>query len=175
MFSTLAFVLYLSGCSIDKAQYPLKYENFVDKYSAEYGVNDELIYAIIKTESNFEPNAESSAGAVGLMQLMPETFEWLQSYYNGEVTMYSESLYEPETSIKYGTMFLGYLLSIYGSSEETAVAAYNAGVGAVNQWLSDPECSNDGTTLYYIPYDETRAYVQKVENAKKNYKDVYGL
>lgn len=168
-------ILYLSSCSINKAHYQLEYRDLVSKYSNEYEVSDELIYAVIKTESNFDPDAESSVGAIGLMQIMPYTFEWLQTYYDGEVTMDTESLYDPEISIKYGTRFLAFLLDRYENCEETAVAAYNAGFGAVDEWLMDESCSSDGITLYYIPYSETHNYVLKVENAKENYKDVYGL
>lgn len=112
---------------------------------------------------------------MGLMQLMPDTFEWLQSYYDGEVTMDDESLYEPEINIDYGTRFLAFLLDRYDNHEETAVAAYNAGFGAVDEWLADSECSSDGINLDYIPYDETRAYVERVEAAKQAYIDTYGM
>ncbi len=175
LFSILAFILYLSSCSIDKAQYRLEYKEIVEKYSNEYNVSDELIFAVIKTESNFDQNAESAAGAIGLMQLMPHTFEWLQNYCDGEVTMDSDALYDPETSIKYGVRFLAFLLERYSYVEETAVAAYNAGFGAVDEWLSSAEYSSDGLNLDYIPYGETETYVYRVENAKNSYKDVYGL
>lgn len=175
LFTVLGVILYLSSCGIDKAHYQLEYKELVNKYSAEYNVSDELIYAVIKTESNFNPNAESAVGAIGLMQIMPYTFEWLQTYYDGEVTLDTDCLYDPETSIKYGTRFLAFLLDRYQNCEETAVAAYNAGYGAVDEWLADESCSSDGVTLDYIPFDETRYYVQKVETAKENYKDVYKL
>lgn len=109
------------------------------------------------------------------MQLMPYTFEWLQNYYDGEITMDTESLYDPDTNIKYGTMFLAFLLDRYEGCEETAVAAYNAGFGAVDEWLNDSNYSSDGLTLDYIPYAETSQYVIKVETAKENYIDVYNL
>lgn len=175
LFAILGLILYFSSCSIDKAQYQLEYSDLVNKYSKEYNVSDELIFAVIKTESNFNPDAESGVGAIGLMQIMPYTFEWLQTYYDGEVTMNTDCLYDPETSIKYGTRFLAFLLDRYQNCEETAVAAYNAGFGAVDEWLMDESCSSDGITLDNIPYSETRYYVAKVENAKDNYKDVYGL
>lgn len=175
LFAVLGTVLYFSSCSISKAQYQIEYKDLVTKYSQKYNVSDELVYAVIKTESNFDPDAESSVGAIGLMQLMPYTFEWLQTYYDGEITMDESSLYDPEISIKYGTLFLSFLIERYDNHEETAVAAYNAGFGAVDGWLGDETCSSDGITLEYIPYPETRAYVKKVETAKENYIDVYGL
>lgn len=175
IFVVFGVIFCLSQCSLNQVTYQLKYEDIVKKCSQEYDVNDELIFAVIKTESNFDPDAESAVGAVGLMQLMPYTFEWLQSYYDGEVTMAQESLYEPEINIEYGTRFLVFLLERYNDNEETAVAAYNAGFGAVDEWLSDSECSSDGINLDYIPYDETRAYVEKVEAAKQAYIDTYNM
>ncbi|MGN0551314.1 MAG: lytic transglycosylase domain-containing protein [Acutalibacteraceae bacterium] len=163
-----------SSSDFQKAQYPTKYENIVNEMSQKYQVEKKLIFAVIRTESHFDPDAGSSAGAMGLMQIIPETFEWLQIYYNGEVTMNSEYLYDPEVNIEYGTMFLRYLLEKY-SVEETAVAAYNAGFGIVDEWLSDSSYSPDGKTLSYIPYDETANYVVKVENAKLKYESIYNM
>lgn len=175
LFFILGVVLYLSNCKINKSQYQIEYQDLIEKYSNEYKVSEALILAVIKTESNFDKDAESSAGAIGLMQLMPDTFEWLQVYYNNEVTMNSDSLYDTDINIKYGTLFLSYLLKKYNNCEETAVAAYNAGLGTVDDWLSDSRYSANGTSLDNIPYPETKGYVLKVELAKQNYIDIYGL
>ena len=171
----VAFYAFLSdGNDFEKAAYPMKYQDEIEAAAWEYGVDQALIYAVIRTESGFDPDAGSSAGALGLMQIIPETFEWLQTYYNGEVTMETEMLYDPQVNIEYGTMFLKFLLERY-EPEETAVAAYNAGFGAVDQWLSDNAYSDDGKSLTYIPYPETAEYVVKVENAKEKYKQLYRL
>ncbi len=153
---------------LGRALRPTEYDAYVQQYSQEYNLDENLVYAVIKTESNFNPNAGSHAGALGLMQIMPETFEWLQNYTDGYVQYGTEYLYDPEINIKYGCIFLRFLLDRY-DVEATAVAAYNAGFGAVDQWLSDSEYSTDGETLDYIPYPETSAYVEKVENAKYYY------
>lgn len=153
---------------LGKALRPTEYDTYVQKYSQEYNLDENLVYAVIKTESNFNPKANSRVGAMGLMQIMPETFEWLQNYSDGYVQYGTEYLYEPEINIKYGCIFLRFLLDRY-DVESSAVAAYNAGFGAVDNWLADSQYSEDGETLYYIPYPETSAYVEKVENAKYYY------
>lgn len=108
------------------------------------------------------------------MQIMPTTFEWLQTYYDGEITMGADKLTDPETNIDYGTKFLKFLLERY-ESEQAAIAAYNAGFGAVDSWLSDSRYSSDGIHLDTIPYNETSNYVVKVENAREKYKELYQL
>ncbi len=150
--------------------HPTEYDEYVYEYSEAYNIDPSLVFAVIKTESNFDPNAESRVGALGLMQIMPETFEWLQTYKNGEATMGSDYLYEPKVNIEYGCIFLEFLLDKY-SNEETAVAAYNAGFGAVDSWLVDENYSTDGQTLYDIPYPETKSYVTKVMLAKNYYEN----
>lgn len=173
IITLICFAVYaLSNANKDlgKIIYPVKYEEYVEQSAAEYNLDKALVYAIIKTESNFNPNANSDAGAMGLMQIMPDTFEWLQHRKSGEVTMDSEYLYNPEINIEYGCRLLRFLLDKF-SDENTAVAAYNAGFGAVEGWLTDSEYSHDGITLYNIPYEETENYVDRVENAKKNYEE----
>ena len=151
--------------------YPIKYELFVEKYSAEYEVDPNLIYAIIRTESSFKPDAVSSANAVGLTQITAETFEWLKSKLGEEGK--NISLSDPETSIKYGAFFISYLLDEF-SDTDTAVAAYHAGRGRVNEWLSNPVISPDGKTLSDIPIPETAHYVKKVNKAFNVYNKMYG-
>ncbi len=154
-----------------KIMYPLEYSEIVEEMSEKYDVQQELIYAIIKTESNFDEKAESPVGALGLMQIMPTTFEWLQTYNDGEITMDTEELFNPEVNIEYGTIFLQFLLDRYDSIECVA-AGYNAGFGAVDEWLTNPEYSEDGVTLSYIPYPETENYVEKVEIAMFEYEKI---
>ncbi len=166
------FVILVCGvsavCCISavKFAYPVKYDNLVGKYSAEYDVPHNLLMAVIRTESSFDPNAVSSAGAVGLTQITPETFEWLQTK-TGERLDITE-LQDEETSIKYGAVFLGLLLDEFGDTQ-TAVAAYHAGRGRVNEWLLDKSISPDGRELSTIPIPETAHYVRKVMRAVKIY------
>lgn len=156
------------GKDLEDDIYPMEYTDHVEKFSDKYEIDKALVYAVIKTESNFQENAESPVGAMGLMQIMPSTFEWLQTLTDGEITMDSESLLNPEINIDYGCRFLQFLLNRY-TAEESAVAAYNAGFGAVDEWLINEDYSADGENLEHIPYPETANYVVKVKDAKEHY------
>ncbi len=157
--------------SIAKNLYPLGYSEQVFKYADEYNLEKSLVFGIIKTESNFDENAVSSAGALGLMQIMPDTFEWALLRDKNK-TLSKKDIYTPEINIKYGCFIFRLFLDEF-EVEETAIAAYNAGRGAVNKWLSDERYSKDGKTLYYIPYGETRHYVKKVIANKNKYNEIY--
>ncbi|MBQ7522007.1 MAG: lytic transglycosylase domain-containing protein [Clostridia bacterium] len=148
----------------------VKYTSYVYRYAEEFDVDPNLVFAIIKNESNFDPDAESSVGAKGLMQIMPETFSWLQNYKYGEVTLDEDDLFEPDINIKYGCIFLEFLTQKYEVTS-TVVAAYNAGFGIVDTWLNTSEYSSDGKTLSYIPYSETSVYVDRVMNSKRYYEN----
>lgn len=166
--------LFDMGCSfIEKKTHPLEYTEYVEKYSDQYKVPKELIYAIIKTESDFQSNAVSPVGAVGLMQLMPSTFLDITEnflYENLDVGM----LYDPETNIRYGVFYLSWLKTNF-DNWDCVIAAYNGGIGNVTKWLKDSEYSEDGKTLIVknIPFEETRNYVKKVTKAKEKYTELY--
>lgn len=170
----LAGFVWFAFCSVQpdvmELSYPRKYKSIVTEQAAEYDLEESLVYAVIKAESNFDAEAVSSVGAVGLMQMMPETFYWMQTHV-GET--YDESaLYEPEVSIRFGCALLRLLLSEYGDLT-VALCAYNAGMGNVASWLSDSAYSDDGKTLKAIPFGETEAYVQKVLQYKETYEEIY--
>lgn len=163
----------LSGTQKDvvNSMYPKKYEEYVTKAAKDYNLEEALIYGVIKTESNFDPDAESPVGAVGIMQIMPETFQWLQTVRGIEGTYETDSLLEPEINIDYGSYLLRYFYDLYGT-EQAAIAAYNAGF-IVGEWLENPEYSSDGVVLDYIPYPETESYVDKVLANKEKYNELY--
>ena len=167
------FVFDLALTGIERAIYPKpsEYAQYVSRYSSEYGVPEELIWAVIKTESNFKASAVSGVGAVGLMQLMPDTFNEITNSRLNE-RLDAGMRYDPETNIRYGTYYLSYLYARYGNWS-TALAAYNAGLGKVDGWLENKDYSNNGSTLNHIPYKETRNYVKKVQKALKMYEDLY--
>lgn len=156
---------------LERINYPNEYSLYVDKAAEEYDLNPALIYAVIRTESGFDPEAQSLAGACGIMQMMPSSFEWLQEKRGCEGQYTAEDLFEPEICIDYGCYLLRYFLDYYGD-ERCAVAAYNAGF-VVSDWLDDENYSTDGKTLTRIPYPETSKYVEKVENAKEMYNKLY--
>lgn len=149
--------------------HPQKYSESVEKYAAEYDVPESVVYAVIKTESGFTPDAVSLKGAIGLMQITPDTFDWLCSKTGGEAN--ALLLYEPDTNIRYGTYFLSLLHNEY-KAWDTVYAAYNAGRGRVNSWLASEEYNNNGR-LKNIPYEETASYVKKVEKAQSVYARLY--
>lgn len=153
------------------ALYPLKYEAYVEKAAQKYDVDEALVFAVIHTESHFDEDARSHAGALGLMQIMPATYEWLQTHIPNAENLSGE-LSEPETNIEYGVYMLSILLEKY-KDETTAIYAYNAGMGNVDKWLADRELSPDGISLKTVPYTETANYAEKVCAAKKMYKKLY--
>ena len=157
------------------SSYPLKYQAEVEQAAKKYGVDKYLIYGVIKTESNFDPTAVSAAGAVGLMQLMPESFEWLQTYYVDDA--YKDytvgDLVNAEINIDYGTHLLSLMLERYENVEDTAVCAYNAGPGNVDGWLENKEYSDDGKTFKYVPVAETEEYRKRVAQHKNIFKKLY--
>ncbi len=152
--------------------YPRQYVDLVEENAKQFDINEALIYSLIKTESGFDKNAVSSVGAKGLTQITPDTFFWLQSK-TGE-NYDEDALFEPEISVYYGVYFLDMLLEEFGNTE-TALAAYHAGRGKVNEWLSDPRISPDGETLENIPYEDTAGYVKRVIKNAEKYKKIYDI
>ncbi|HZJ77382.1 MAG TPA: lytic transglycosylase domain-containing protein [Clostridia bacterium] len=136
----------------------------------EYDLEKEFLYAVIKTESSFKTDALSSAGAQGLMQITPETFEWLQMKMGGEHLVLDCN--DADLNVKYGAYFLKLLLDEF-ENKNTALAAYHAGRGRVNEWLDNPDFSTDGVTLDSIPYRDTEYYVKKVNKAENIYRNLY--
>lgn len=148
-------------------QYPLKYTSLVQKYSRQYDVDENLIYAVIKTESGFDSYAVSEVGARGLMQMTEETFDWIHSKMNDNYNF--DDLYDPDVSIHYGTYLLNYLLNEFDEDTDTAMAAYHAGSASVRSWLENPANSADGKTLSHIPKSDTAHYVNKINRAISMY------
>ena len=156
---------------IDRHLYPRDYREYVERYSAMYGVPEHIVYAVIKVESKFVSNAVSHAGAVGLMQITPDTFDWLMLRQKEE--MDTGMLYDPETNIKYGTYLLSRYYDRYGDWK-LVFAAYNGGPGNLDKWLEDPEYADGEGGLKKIPFRETRNYVRKVTDAWDTYERLYG-
>lgn len=152
--------------------YPLKYEALVEKYSSENNIDKFLIYAIIRVESNFKPDAVSNVGARGLMQIMEETFEWIRFRLGDSEELSYDSMFEAEQNIRYGCYLVGYLTRYY-ENLDAAVCAYHAGVGSVDSWLSDSQYSRDGVSLDKVPAADTNHYLSKVNNALNYYHKLY--
>lgn len=156
----------------EKQAYPREYAEYVEVYAEQYGVPETMIFAVIRTESGFDSGAVSHAGAVGLMQIMPDTFEWLTNEMLFD-HLDAGMLYDPETNIKYGTYYLSRLYDRYGDWE-LALAAYNGGQGNVDEWLEDSAYADGEGGLREIPFRETRQYVKKALKARDVYERLYG-
>lgn len=169
--SLLCLSLFFGAIAYGGKNYSLNYLEEIQKYSAEYRVDPKVVLAIMKVESDFNPNAESHANAKGLMQIVPETAKHVAKLLQVDVN--TVDLNDPETSVKFGTYYLRYLMNNYNELN-TVYAAYNGGLGNVNNWLKDEKYSTNGTTLHNIPVEETKNYVVKVNKALKAYEILYG-
>lgn len=153
------------------AAYPVSYQREVEQISARHNLEPALVLAVIKAESNFNPEAYSHANAMGLMQITTDTFYFITQ--KGDFPERDISvLYEPSANIELGSWFLNYLLNEFVETE-TALAAYNAGRTNVKKWLKDERFSSDGSTLHTIPFKETSNYVKKVMKNYEIYKKLY--
>lgn len=151
-----------------KIMYKKEYSEYVTQYSEEYGVDEDLIYAIIKAESNFDPEAVSRSNAQGLMQLMYSTAQEIANKNKIELT--EENIFNPGININLGTIYISNLLEKYDCIE-VALAAYNAGSGTVDKWIKNGVIKADGTDIENIPYKETNTYVRKIMRDYKIYKE----
>jgi len=145
-----------------RTRYPLQYEQIIRGHAANYGLDPALLAAVVYVESRFDPNARSDAGALGLMQLLPETAKGIALRTGGSRFVVAD-LRDPEINVRYGAWYLDHLRHRYGDIE-TALAAYHAGQGNVDRWRRD---------RLGIAFPETRDYVAEVERIKRLYADAY--
>jgi soluble lytic murein transglycosylase len=156
-----------------RMRYPLAYESIVRGHAANYDLDPALLAAVIYAESKFDPDVVSSAGAVGLMQLLPETAQGIADRTGGGGYR-EEDLVDPEINVRYGAWYLDHLRDKYADhpyAEELALAAYNAGQGQVDEWVAE---TPPGEPVE-IPFPETRAYVDRVEELAELYRRGYDL
>lgn len=174
-FLLILFIIFAvySSDYVFKQIFPQKYSNYVEKYSAEYGLNKYFVYSIIKAESNFDAQALSPRNAKGLMQILDSTGEWAAKKIKIE-NFDNSMLLEPETNIRIGCWYISKLLNQYDQNAELALTAYNAGSGNVAKWLNDLDISSNGKTLDRIPFEETDKYVKKIKRYNYIYKKLYG-
>lgn len=158
---------------INKWEYPIQYSEYVTYYADKYDLDPLMLYAFIRTESNFNPRADSDAGARGLMQITEVTFDWIKSKIAPTEDLTFEDLYDPETNIRFGSYFVSYCLLRYQDDLATAAAAYHSGWGTVDDLLSQPEYSADGKTLDHYPYPQMRLYVKKITSSYQRYQEIY--
>jgi soluble lytic murein transglycosylase len=160
---TVINIFCLCGFFVLRARYPVDYRDTVEKYYDDW----RFALSVMKAESNFNVRAKSSAGACGLMQLLPETAAFIAEREG--VAAYD--LFVAEDNIRLGCAYLSYLQGKFSPS--AAIAAYNAGEGTVREWLQNKAYSADGVTLQTVPYAETKGYMKKIKKYYAIYRKIY--
>jgi soluble lytic murein transglycosylase len=163
VFAALALVQQSKPGWWERLWYPLRYEQIVRGHAHNYSLDPALLAAVIYQESKFKATARSTSGAIGLMQLLPDTAKGI-ALHTGGTAFRVEDLYDPEINVRYGAWYLRHLLLKYGD-ERTALAAYNAGQDNVDRWRGGGRG---------IQFPETRSYVARVEDLKQIYREAYG-
>ena len=155
-------------------QYPLLYRESIIAVASEYNLAPSLIAAVIMNESSFRPAAESSVGARGLMQVMPDTAEWIAHKMRLD-DYHLDQLLDPETNIRFGCWYLNYLSTLFNGNPLCVICAYHAGQGEISSWLSNPTYSSDGITLNLssLPEGPTKQYAGRVTRDYGIYKAKY--
>ena len=171
-FTFLTLMILYSLPSVQRRIiYPMPYRESIETYSTRFKVDRNLAAAVIKNESNFNIHAKSYVGAIGLMQLMPETAAWISTELGENFS--ERSLYSPETNIRYGVWYLRTLRDEFHGNDILAIAAYNAGSGNVRYWMEENHWGENFSDVNAIPYPETRAFVKKVLLCKEKYRKLY--
>ena len=165
----IGFLLDKSVYRTESRLYPRKFIALVEDASERTGVPESVIYAVIRTESGFHEDAVSWAGAMGLMQVTYDTYDWI--YWRRGQTADHDTILIPSYNIDAGVTYLQWLYERYGDWQ-LVYAAYNAGFGRVDKWLDDPELSENGR-LISIPITETDNYVKFVTAAEEAYRTLY--
>ena len=171
----IAILFVLFKDKLLKILYPKTYSEIISVYAEEYDVEENLIYAVIKAESNFDSQAVSNREAIGLMQIVEETA--IDVVNKNQIDVDTENIVEElldiDNNINIGTKYLSTLLTQYGNIE-VALAAYNAGIGTVNNWIDKQIIKADGSDIENVPYKETNNYVRKILRDYRIYNDLYG-
>ena len=153
---------------LERKSHPQDFADIIQKYSEEYTIPKEIIFAVIKTESSFDPSAKSHKDAIGLMQMIPSTFEWLTGDEHLGEHLPVEALESPDVSIRYGTYYLAYLARRFDRNWT------NVGETRVAKWLQSPDFVDEsGTLIYFDGFEETENYVKKVNQAIEKYRELY--
>ena len=157
---------------VDLSRYPMTYAPEIRAAAAEFSLDPAYVASVVLAESSFDAEAVSSVGAIGLMQIMPATGEWIAGKLEDE-PFDVQRLYQPEVNLRYGCWYLRFLLDRYDEDMYTASTAYHQGQGRVDQWLEDPQYSQDGRTLTAISSAVTDTYVNRIMESYANYQELY--
>ena len=162
------------GEALGRALHPKEYSEYVEYYADKYQIDPLLLYSFICTESGFDPEAQSSVDARGLMQITDETFQWIKSKIAPTEALTFEDLYDPEVNVRFGSYYLAVILERYDQDISTAAAAYHSGWGTVDQLLEQEKYTEDGRTLIVFPYEQMDLYVKKIHRNYDIYQRLYG-
>ena len=157
---------------VDLSRYPMTYAPEIRAAAAEFSLDPAYVASVVLAESSFDAEAVSLVGAIGLMQIMPATGEWIAGKLEDE-PFDVQRLYQPEVNLRYGCWYLRFLLDRYDGDMYTASTAYHQGQGRVDQWLEDPQYSQDGRTLTAISSAVTDTYVNRIMESYANYQELY--
>lgn len=181
----LVLVLLLAVCAaglllvprlvrtLEKKSFPLRYQQTVEQYAAQYDVDPLMVYSIIRTESGFDEKALSNVGARGLMQITEETFAWIKLKIASSEDLSFDDLWDPQVNIRFGTYYLSRCLQRYGGDLATASAAYHSGWGTVDALLENSAYTAGDGKLSAFPYTQMSLYVKKVQRAFAKYQQLY--
>ncbi len=179
ILAVVVFALALAAYFLSQSEpvqrrylYPYPYQELVELYAKANGVDSALVASVIMNESRFQNDARSPRGAIGLMQIMPETAQWI-AVQLGDDNFSLEKLREPETNIRYGVWYLAELQREFAGNNILALAAYNAGRGTVRDWIEEGNWPWTFHALDKIPYPETRSYVKNVLQNRIRYEKLY--
>lgn len=173
LFIGLLLLLFLKSEWLGRWIYPIEYIEDIRASAANYDVDPYLVAAIIRVESNFQTGRESHKGALGIMQIMPDTAGWIADKAKFKHVTLDDVRNRADVSIQMGTWYIQSLEKQFNHRRPLVIAAYNAGPGNVSRWLNEQIWDGEMDSLQDIPFGETRRYVQKVMYYYDKYKDLY--
>lgn len=172
LLAALGFMGLFSSRWVLQRVFPIRYGTLITSFAHQYQLDPYLVAAVIQVESHYDPQARSGQGALGLMQLMPETAEWITGERGGDRSDL-QRLFEPTVNINLGCWYLRSLLDEFRNDVVVSLAAYNGGRGKVREWLLSERWTGERETVDQIPYYETRFYVRRVLATRQWYKQLY--
>lgn len=172
LFLLTLYLFIVLAPTVSRLLYPFHHREIIVEHSRYYNLEPQLVAAVIRVESSFNSEAESSKGARGLMQIMPDTGAWAAEKL-GMNEYSAEKLFDPTVNISLGTWYLHDLYQTFNANPYAALAAYNGGRGHVKRWLNEGVWDGSRENLSDIPFPETRNFVEKVETAYRRYHQLY--
>jgi len=165
-------VLFWSAFTLIRYLYPFPYRQIIQQYAQENALSPYLLAAVVRVESRFQVRAYSSRGAIGLMQIMPDTGRWVARQMGWE-DLDPDLLYDPATNLRLGSWYLDWLRQDFDGNLLAALAAYNGGRRHVKEWLASGLWDGSWAGISQIPFPETRNFVRRVVRDERIYRLLY--